>query len=61
MNGVKNGFVNGTNHVISRDDNLILVPEPTNKQMDHETISFAENKVYYIFHIKFQNNTNDNK
>lgn len=45
VNGLKNGFINDTNHVISRDDNLILVPEPTNKQTEDEQISFDENKV----------------
>lgn len=47
INGIKNGIVNGTSHVISRDDNLILVPEPTNKQFDEETIPYEENKVIW--------------
>nr|CAH7723038.1 unnamed protein product [Callosobruchus chinensis] len=31
-NGMKNGVVNGANNLISRDDKLVLVPEPPSKQ-----------------------------
>lgn len=44
-NGIKNGVVNGTNQVINRDDNLILVPEPTKKQFTDEKILYKDDKV----------------
>ncbi|VEN43072.1 unnamed protein product [Callosobruchus maculatus] len=31
-NGMKNGVINGANNLISRDDKLVLVPEPPSKQ-----------------------------
>lgn len=46
QNGIKNGMVNGTNQVINRDDNLILVPEPIQRQSSlDEQLLYNENKV----------------
>lgn len=58
VNRVKNGLMNGTNHVISRDDNLILVPEPIQKQSDEEKVSDDENQVCFIFYLIYKINSN---
>lgn len=51
LNGIKNGMSNDTSQVITRDNDLILVPEPTNKVSPHEKI-LNENKVSVCYILK---------
>lgn len=45
QNGLKNGMVNGGNSLISRDDKLILIPEPPTKlNKEEEKLSDDELK-----------------
>nr|CAI5860617.1 unnamed protein product [Callosobruchus analis] len=43
-NGIKNGVVNGANNLISRDDKLVLVPEPPSKQEENSKTFIDEAK-----------------
>ncbi|CAH1978491.1 unnamed protein product [Acanthoscelides obtectus] len=41
-NGIKNGMVNGANNLISRDDKLVLVPEPPTSKQEEKSKSFVD-------------------